>query len=270
MKRFLLTVSFLILTKFAFPVENYPAGARSLALSRASVALTDVWAAFHNQAALASVNHFSAGFYYESRFLVDELSLSAGSVVFPSRTGNFGFSFFQFGKGSYKENKIGLAFSKQLSKQFSAGIQLCYLSQLFPENKRSKGFFTAEAGLLFSASENLVLGAHVFNPTQQGFETFSGKQKVPAVFRFGGSYSFDKSLLLVFETEKDTRNPFVVKSGLEFLPVENLALRFGISGKPFQYTAGIGYSFGKITTDIGFAYHGNLGVTPSVSLQFEF
>jgi hypothetical protein len=75
--------------------------------------------------------------------------------------------------------------------------------------------------------------------------------------------------MLAFEAEQDTENPLLLKTGIEFLPVENLALRFGVSGKPFKYTAGIGYTFGKITTDIGFGYHGNLGITPSLSLQFE-
>jgi hypothetical protein len=60
----------------------------------------------------------------------------------------------------------------------------------------------------------------------------------------------------------------MIKSGLEFSPVKNFALRFGVSGKPVNYSAGIGFQTGKIVTDIGFSYHGNLGLTPSVSIQF--
>jgi hypothetical protein len=46
-------------------------------------------------------------------------------------------------------------------------------------------------------------------------------------------------------------------------------LRFGVSGKPVTYTAGIGFQTRKIVTDIGFSYHGNLGITPSFSIQFN-
>jgi hypothetical protein len=270
MKKLLLTVSFLILGISTFSIENYPAGARSLALSHASVAFYDVWGTFHNQAGLAALNNITAGFFYESKFQVEELSLVAGSLVLPAGNGNFGISFFQFGKGTYKENKLGLAYSKNISKRFSAGIQIDYFSLKLPENERSKGLFTFEGGVQYTVSQSLILGAHVFNPIQQGIETFSGEQKMPVVFRVGGSYKFSELVLMVFETEKDTQNQLLVKTGIEFFPVNNLAFRFGVSGKPFQYTAGIGYSFGKITTDIGFGYHGNLGVTPSVSLQFEF
>ena len=92
---------------------------------------------------------------------------------------------------------------------------------------------------------------------------------MPAVFSIGGHYQFSKMVLLVVETEKNFGNPLLFKSGLEFSPVENLSLRFGVSGKPVTYTAGIGFQTGKIATDIGFGYHGNLGLTPSVSIQFN-
>jgi hypothetical protein len=48
-----------------------------------------------------------------------------------------------------------------------------------------------------------------------------------------------------------------------------MALRFGVSGTPLKYTAGLGYSFAKITCDIAFSYHGSLGFTPSFSIQYK-
>ncbi len=261
-----------ILGKLAFQsiaAENYPAGARSLALSNAFVSVSDTWSTFHNQAGLAGLEKFSAGVFYQSRFMVDELSHAAGSLVIPVKAGTFGVSFSQFGKGTYKEHKIGLAFAKSLTKRISAAIQLDYLSQLYPENERESGFATFEAGLIYAATDYLFLGAHIFNPISGGFDTPEGLQKMPAVFRFGGHYQFPKKALLILETEKNFENPLVIKSGIEFSPVKNFALRFGVSGKPVNYTAGIGFETGKIVTDIGFSYHGNLGLTPSVSIQIN-
>jgi len=252
-----------------FAIENHPVGARSLALSHAFVSISDVWSTFHNQAGLTGIDGFSAGVFYESKFMVDELSLAAGSIILPVNAGTFGFSFYQFGKGEFKENKIGLTFAKQLSEKFSAAIQLDYFSQRLPENSKAFGFATFEAGIIYSPNKKLFLGAHVFNPISNGMETAEGKQKSPTVFRVGGHYQFDDMILVTVETQKDLENPFIIKTGIEFSPVQNLALRFGVSGKPVNYTAGIGYSFGKVTTDIGFSYHGNLGVTPSVSIQIK-
>jgi len=249
--------------------ENYPAGARALSLSNAFVSVSDTWCTFHNQAGLAGLESFSAGVFYESRFMVDELLYVAGSLVIPVSAGTFGFSFSQFGKGTYKEHKVGLAFAKSLTKKISAAIQLDYLSERFPENEGAAGFATFEAGVVYAATDEVVLGVHIFNPIQGGIKTPEGVQKMPAVFRIGGHYQFPKMVLLIVETEKNFENPLLFKSGLEFSPVENLALRFGVSGKPVTYTAGIGFQTGKIATDIGFGYHGNLGLTPSVSIQFN-
>ena len=252
-----------------FALENHPVGARSLALSQAFVSISDVWSTFHNQATISGTNAFSAGVFYESKYGIDELSLTAGSLVFPVSAGTFGFSFYQFGKGTYKENKVGLAFAKKLSEKFSAAVQLDYFSQRMPENSRIFGFATFEAGIVYSPTKKLFLGAHVFNPILNGIETNEGKQQSPTIFRVGGHYFFAEMVLVTAEVQKDFKNPFILKTGIEFSPVQNLALRFGVSGKPLNYTAGIGYSFGKITTDIGFGYHGNLGLTPSVSIQIK-
>ncbi|NOR76784.1 MAG: hypothetical protein GQ525_16700 [Draconibacterium sp.] len=252
-----------------FALENHPVGARSLALSHSFISISDLWSTFHNQAGIARIDKFSVGIFYESKFMIDELSMAAGSIILPVNAGTFGFSFYQFGEGSFKENKFGLGFAKQLSEKFSAAIQLNYFSQRLPENSRAFGYTTFETGIIYSPNEQLFIGAHVFNPISNGIETNEGKQKSPTIFRIGGHYQFAEMILVTVETQKDLENPFILKTGIEFSPVKNLALRFGVSGKPVNYTAGIGYSFSNITTNIGFSYHGNLGVTPSISIQIN-
>lgn len=259
---------FVILPAGSFAASNYPAGARALALSNAFISLSDIWSTFHNQAGIALAKNVSAGFYYESRFNVDELSLSAGTFLLPVNAGSFGLSFYQFGKGNFKEHKFGIAFGKQLSSSINAGVQLNYFSQTFPENQRAKGTATVEGGIIWQTTDALYLGAHIFNPFMAGFETPSGKQKLPTIFRIGGHYQFDEMVLAVIEFQKENNAPARLKTGIEFEPVEKFALRFGVTGKPLNYTAGMGYKTGKISADIGFSYHGNLGVTPSVSVQF--
>ncbi len=250
-------------------LENYPVGARPQALSNAFISISDIWSTFHNQAGLSGIDQFSAGIFYESRFMINELSLTAGSLVIPVKTAVFGFSFYQFGEGTFKENKLGLAFAKQLSKYFNLGIQLDYFSNRFPENNKNYGFATFEAGMIYSPNKKLFFGGHVFNAISNGIATPEGKIKAPIIFRVGAHYQFDQMVLISLETQKDFNNPLIVKTGIEFLPVKNLALRFGVSGKTLNYTAGIGFAFRKITTDISFSYHGNLGITPAISLQFN-
>lgn len=268
-KPFQIQLLFLFLSITSIASENRTAGARSVALSHASVSLSDAWSTFHNQATLTGVSQLSAGIYYESRFMLEELSLSAGTFSSPAFGGIAGISFYQFGKGSYKESKLGLAFAKQLSKRLSAALQLDYFSNRFPENNGAFAFLTFECGLLYQPTPELALGAHVFNPVRNGFETYYGSQKMPFIYRLGGHYQLSENVLLSAEVQKSSDFPAQIKSGLEFMPVKNLAFRLGVSGKPFHYSGGIGYSFGNISTDFAFSYHGNLGFTPSVSIQLR-
>lgn len=270
MKKTLLTLLLLIIGFGKLcALENHPVGARALALSHSFVSISDPWSTFHNQAGLSQIEQFTTGIFYESKFMVDELSLTAGTIVIPVNAGKFGISFFQFGKGSFKESKVGFTFAKHLADHFHAGIQLDYFSNRFPENGRTFGFMTFEAGFIYSPNQKLFIGGHVFNPVANGISTPQGKQKSPTTFRFGGHYQFNELVLITVEAQKDLKYPFLLKSGIEFSPVPNLSLRFGVSGKPMNYTAGLGYTFEKITTDIGFSYHGNLGITPSVSIHFN-
>ncbi|MFV0592950.1 MAG: hypothetical protein ACK5M7_16345 [Draconibacterium sp.] len=258
----------LLLSLTSIASENQTAGARAVALSYATVSLSDVWSTFHNQAALTGLSQLSAGIFYESRFLVEELSLTAGTFSLPALGGTAGLSFYQFGKGTYKESKLGLAYAKQLSEKLSAALQFDYFSNRFPENEGAFTFLTFECGLLYRLNREITLGAHIFNPVKNGFETYYGKQKMPFIYRVGGHYQLTGNVLFCAEVQKPSALPAQIRTGLEFLPVKNLALRLGASGKPFKYSGGIGYSFANFSTDFAFSYHGNLGFTPSVSVQF--
>jgi hypothetical protein len=249
--------------------DNYPVGARATALSNAFVSLSDTWSIFHNPATLTDINGISAGVFYESRFMLEEFALSGGTVVMPTNSGTFALGIYQMGKVSYKQNRIGLAYAKQLSEKVSAALQLIYFNSRYPENEKSFGFATFDFGLRYKVSQTLTVGTHIFNPVHNGYTFYSGKEKMPISFRLGGHYQFSEFVLLSFEGQKLSNIPLVLKSGIEFSPLRNLIFRAGVSGKPVKLSAGIGYRFGSITTDIAFSYHGNLGFSPSVSIQFK-
>ncbi len=69
--------------------DNLPQGARSAALGNASVTFADFWAIQNNQAGLADFKNIAAGFYYENRFLLKELSLKSVAFVLPTKNRNF-------------------------------------------------------------------------------------------------------------------------------------------------------------------------------------
>ncbi len=267
-KKVSLILFFFVMSLQCFTIENPKAGARSVALSHASISISDIWGTFHNQAGLTSIKTISTGIFYESRFQLKDLSLMAITTVLPTKTGVFGISFSQIGTGTFKENKAGLAFAKKLSPKISAGIQFNYFSSILPENKATKSFFTFEGGLILHPTSTIHLGAHVFNPLEQGITTLSGKIKTPAIYRIGGNYHISNIFLISAECETNTINPLVIRVGSEFSVIEKLVFRIGVTENPFNYSAGVGYKTGNLTTDFGFSYFRNLGLSPSVSIYY--
>ena len=249
--------------------DNHKAGARASALSNAVISFSDTWSTFHNQAGLASLDCISAGFFYDSKFSINKLSTIACSIVLPVSRGVFGLSILQFGRGPYHENKYAIAFARPVSDKWKAGIQIDYISVLFPENPDHKGMATFEGGILFAPVEKLTIGVHIFNPVAEGFSMPEGKQTMPVIIRAGCNYTFGNNLLVAAEGEKADGLPFLLKTALEFFPAERLAFRFGTSGKPLRYSSGIGYVLDKYSAGISFEYHENLGITPSLSIQFK-
>jgi hypothetical protein len=251
--------------------DNLPIGARSAALSNTSVTLSDVWSAHHNQAGLGFLVNPSAGVYYESRYLLPELSLSGLVAALPlaNRKGTFGFSYRNFGYQLYSESKAGLAFSRAFSDDLSFGVQLNYQQIKIADVYGNRNVFTVEMGVQYRVAKDLMLGAHVFNPNRTKL-TEINQDRLPAVMRLGLRYNFSKNLFLCAETEKDTYNPAVFRAGIEYLTASVLYLRAGFGTNPFASSFGFGLMLKNLKVDFAGSFHPVLGFTPQASLTYDF
>jgi hypothetical protein len=248
---------------------NYPAGARSAALSNASVTLHDAWGTFNNQACLAYISKPTVGFYFENRFLVKEFSMQAGTFALPFKPGTIAACYRYFGYSKYYEAKFGLAYSRKFTEHFAVGVQIDYLQTHMAEGYGNYNAVSAEVGLLARPLKNLSIGFHLYNPTRTRNDDLFG-QSVPTVARLGFSYSFEEKAMLLLETEKDLHQKPIYKGGLEVKAIDKLYLRGGFSSGYEQYSFGLGYKFRKLLVDMAFTRHYYLGFTPHVSLSYEF
>jgi hypothetical protein len=249
--------------------EDYPIGARSSALGNASVAFTDVWSAHHNQAGLGFVRDISAGVYYENRFLLKEISLRGAAVAVPIRAGTFGLCISNFGYSNYSENKYSLSFSKSFGDKFSGGIALDYLTTRIAEGYGSSGVAAAEAGITAKPFKNLVIAAHVFNPTRAKAADYND-ERLPTVIRLGGTYSFSDKVIVAAETQKDIARKAEFKAGIEYRATKEFFLRIGVSSNPLLSCFGFGINLKNFNLDISANYHQTLGISPQVGLSYTF
>jgi hypothetical protein len=249
--------------------ENFSIGARSSAMGNASVSLSDVWSAHHNQAGLGFERNVSAGVYYENRFLLKELALKGVVVSLPVKAGTFGLCVTNFGYSLYKENKYSLSFAKAFGDKLSIGVAMDYLTTKIAEGYGSKGLLAAEIGIQSKPIKGLTIGAHVFNPTRAKIAEYNN-ERLPTILRLGVDYNFSDKIILAVETEKDISQKAIFKAGLEYKAVKEFYLRLGIATNPTLSSFGFGLNLKNFKIDFSANYHQTLGVVPQLGLTYSF
>ncbi len=249
--------------------EDYPIGTRSAAMGNASVSLSDVWSAQHNQAGLGFVREYSGGVYYENRFQLKELGIKGGTVAVPVKGGTFGLCFTNFGNALYNENKYSLSFAKAFGNKLSGGIALDYLNTHISEGYGTRAVFAAEMGIQAKPLKGLTIGAHVFNPTRAKVAEYND-ERLPTILRLGANYSFSENVILAIETQKDISQKAIFKAGIEYKLVKELYLRAGIGTNPTLSSFGFGINLRNFSFEFSESYHQILGFSPQFGMTFSF
>ncbi|MGN0032342.1 MAG: hypothetical protein ACI358_00930 [Candidatus Limimorpha sp.] len=223
-------------------------GGRSNSMGNCSVALNDLWSISNNPAGIAGTKGVIAGFSYDNRFFMKELSNYAIAVVIPSSSGAIGLSFNRFGYSNYNENKIGLAYSRGFGEKLKIGMKLDYLLFRFSKEYPTRQCATVELGIQTSITETINIGVYIFNPVYVKIREL--ESKIPIITRCGFSYSITKDLILAGEIEYDTDKKADFRFGFEYHTLKEFYIRAGIYTNPATACFGAGYSFNGFTIDI--------------------
>lgn len=250
--------------------EVFLSGSRSHALAGVTVCLSDAWSVFGNQAGIAQIDRLTIGGTYHNRFLVEELSSSSGLFILPVQSSVFAISAYQFGKTTFRHEKFGIAFARSLNPRLHFGIQFNYYRFYLAEENQTIGSSGLELGFQYQPTNQLLVGIHALNPYQTNIHTISGSYAYPTIFNVGTYLKLSKSFGFAMELQKDLLYPLNLKTGLEYDIMKRLFIRTGISGKPYQLSAGIGFLVKKMSIDMAVAYNQYLGNSPSVSFQYQF
>lgn len=250
--------------------EILPTGSRQAGMGRVSVAITDFWNSQNNQAGIALMDKISAGVYYESRFSLNQLSSKSAAVVVPTGIGVLGATFNYFGYSLYNEMKVGLVYARSFSPYFRMGVQLDYLQTSLGNEYGSKGNITFEIGVQSDITENLTIGAWVFNPIQVRLADYAD-ERIPAVFRFGIAWHFSDHFFATVEAEKNTAfRPIIIRGGLEYGIKDRFFLRTGFSSGQEIFSMGFGFKIKILRFDISAVMHQSLGFSPQAAMIFQF
>jgi hypothetical protein len=250
--------------------QQLPTGSRQAGMGGSSVMLTDFWSCQNNQAGVALIDKISAGLYYESRFMLNNLSSKSLGIVIPAKIGVLGAHVSHFGYKLYSDIQIGLLYARSFSPYFRMGIQLDYLQLSLGDNYGSKHNLTFEIGVQSDVSENLTIGAWVFNPIRVNLASYD-EEKISAILRVGILWQAGRNLIVCLETEKNTSMvPLIIRGGAEFSIRDKFFIRTGFSTNKEIFSMGFGYSQKIIRMDISAVMHQNLGFSPQFSVLFQF
>lgn len=243
------------------------AGAKSAAMGGAGVALTDIHAAFSNQAGLAFLPETSVLAAAERRFLLEDLQTFSLAAAYPAgRSGTFGVTLHYFGFEVYNEKRIGLIYARSLIEdRLAIGAQFLFLNTQIQEYG-SKGNVTFELGLTSKVNSQVSIGVHVFSPARV---ELVNQEFLPTVFNIGVGYMPSEKVTFLLEAEKDIDYPIRARAGLEYFVVKQLAIRIGAATNPTLLSFGVGLQLESgLGIDLSTYYHQWLGFTPGFSLRY--
>ncbi|MFM1931858.1 MAG: hypothetical protein RL226_1161 [Bacteroidota bacterium] len=248
--------------------EPAAAGARMGGMANAGLVLPDIWTSLQNQAALGWLQGVDAGVTYDNRYLMAQLSSVAAVAAMEVGNGAFGFNYSRFGYSAYREQKVGLAYGRKLSENFTVGVQLDYLRIALGGGYGSTTAFTWEGGMQYAINKHVTLAAHVFNPIRVRLAEFND-ERIPATFKFGGSYRFSDRMVMLAQLQQTISEDPVVSAGLEYMMVDDFYVRAGVAGGAPSFAFGAGYAFSGFSIDISSNYHQVLGFTPQLTLTYR-
>ena len=252
--------------------DNYPVGGMQAGMAGCGLTSVDIWGKSHNQATLGFLKEPTLGLFAENRYGLSEMGLQAGAFAYPSESGTFALSVSHFGYELYNESKFGLAFAKSFGPKFSTGIQIGYINTHFGDIYGNAGAPVAEIGFYAEPVKNLFLGAHIFNLTRSKIAEYND-ERLPTIIRAGLGYRLSERIFISAETQKDLTTSAVFRAGFEYLFMESLYVRTGLSAsdnEQNQISFGLGYKTKRLRADIAFSTHQILGVSPHFGFVYFF
>jgi hypothetical protein len=247
--------------------EDIPSGGRPLGLGSAYVAVAEgSEALMDNPAGLSQNKHASLCLFLSRPFGLKELTYETITITLPTRFGNWGFGFQNYGNPLYREKIVMMGWAHHYCQKIFLGIGF-RMAQLHIEKYGSDHTFILDAGCLVKLSRQLQWGASVFNL----FQSRIGKNRepLPQIMKTGLCYKPFDGVTIAFQLDKDVHYPLEIRGGIEICPLSPLLLRFGFGREPDLFSAGFGLIWKNCTFDYAFTMHPILGVTHQGSISFH-
>ncbi|HAQ64903.1 MAG TPA: hypothetical protein DCR43_03475 [Bacteroidales bacterium] len=244
-------------------------GGRQAAMGFTTTCQPGLWGAFANRASLAESPALEAGFYYDNRFMINEMALKAAAFSIPAWKGAFAVSYSHFGFEEYNDQSIGFSYGRSFGPYLAVGIGFNVILNNVSGDYEQREGFTFSAGLLIRLSNDWTLGAYIDNPASQKLSGMN-EEKIASKIATGLMWKVSEGWITTAEVVKVSGSSTEVHIGAEYQLLNRIYLRGGLSTGPSLYTFGAGLHTGRLRIDISSSVHTVLGYSPQLSLSWRF
>lgn len=258
-------------------LTNIGTGARSIALGKTQVAVSNIGSLFINPAGLAKLDKFSLTSLYNN--ITDDFSYSAFGIAVPIKEGFwgcFGIATITANTGNiyittaepqstsiastnYNNRIIILSYGKELNQFLNLGIATKLYSVGFDSLQNASATGGAlDIGFIFYPNEKLTFGLAFQDILFGQLLWKTGEiENIPLNIKMGLNFNSqsDINLLLDYDSNRS------VHVGLEWLPKEFLCLRYGMEMMPINaqnfmsnYFLGVGLTIKNFDFDYAYAF----------------
>lgn len=241
-------------------------------VSIAQTAVADIqsWCAFHNPAVIGKATTHEAGFTFENKFLIQELSTKAVQGIIATNKVNIGFAFSHVGFSTYNEMLAGVGFGRNFSDKFSMGVQFNYYTSYFNASNEYRSALLCQIGLTVEFTENFTIGFSGFNLFQTNIKTEFSEKHLPSVFSIGSEYCITRDLIWRTQVDKEIRSPYRFATGMEYCMLNLLTIKLGGYVSRYWIAAlGTGIKAGSFNFDLNCELHPILGLNTLATVTYQ-
>jgi hypothetical protein len=238
------------------------------AMGNAGVAIQNIWSVQKNQAGIAVLKDPKIAFSFKNEFGIANYDTKSAVFAIPVKNYVLGAGIQTYGVENFIETKTSLSLAKMISPKLLFAFGFNY-HQLIIENYESAKSFSIDLGLQYELFNKLWIGSHLSNPNQSNYGN-NTDQIISTHIQFGACYSFSDQLLISTEIEKVIANEVDFKIGLSYQMAKIIAFRCGTSVNPFKQYGGFGLNYKKLNVDFAVSSHQILGLSPQISIGYEF
>ncbi|MCX7910379.1 MAG: PorV/PorQ family protein [Endomicrobia bacterium] len=176
-------------------------------------------------------------------------------------------------KGYFDDRQVAviLGYAKEVVEHINIGTSLKYITRkldIYSDTMISLDITLLVIGLN-SKLPFLNLAGGIKNIISASIGT---EDKLPLIFKIGGSYKFLRERLIVgLDLEQNINSELKWMIGVEYWLLNFLALRLGFEGLSYlkETTAGIGFRYREYSVDYSFGYH-DLGFSHRISANMKW